>query len=418
MSSILIIEDERIIRETVVEILEMSDYEVFEAENGVEGLREARENMPDIVVCDVMMPKMDGMETIKSFKSDPLLKNIPFIFFSALSEMSDLRKGMNMGAEDYITKPFQSRDLLTVIDLQLKKFQDKQGNSQDVNSNLVKEIKRLKSNANQTDLKWNDCLKSAGRIQSAILPKKSELDNIFRDYFNYYKPKYQVSGDFYWAQNYKNLKLIAVADCTGHGVPASLLTICCYNGLNVAVKHFKLRKPGEILRKVNELVLEFMQEHGRTRYDVGMDIVICAINEEEQIISFAGARRPLYIVSDELNVDPDNNIKKYIQRNSNPLFKIKGGLFTIGSPNKEIGLQEYNIQYKTGDTIYLCSDGYSDQFGGDLDKRFKSGNLIQLLQSVQKETMIEQKKIIAHTFGIWKGETEQTDDVTLFGIRL
>ena len=100
------------------------------------------------------------------------------------------------------------------------------------------------------------------------------------------------------------------------------------------------------------------------------------------------------------------------------MYRVRGSLFTIGSNNDSIELEEYNIKYQTGDTIYLFSDGYCDQFGGLVDKRFMSLNLIQLLISIQQESMEEQKRILAQTFGIWKGNREQTDDVTLLGIKL
>jgi len=162
-----------------------------------------------------------------------------------------------------------------------------------------------------------------------------------------------------------------------------------------------------------------MCEQGKAHNEVGMDILICAINEKEKTVNYAGANRPLYVITEELNINSaDVEVKEYRQKQGNSLFKIRGSLFTVGSTNEKSVLQEYTIKYKKGDLIYLSSDGYSDQFGGPSDKCFKSYNLIQLLISTQKESLEEQKQIVAENFSLWKGATEQTDDVTLMGIGL
>lgn len=419
MKKILVIEDETIIQETLAEILQLSDYDVILAENGKVGLNKALRSFPDLVLCDMMMPRMNGIDTIKAFRDHNTLKYIPFVFLSALKEMSDVRVGMNLGAEDYLTKPFKTREVLKVIDLQLKKVaKNRKQTEAIVNYRIEKVIEELKTKALENEQKWLDCLRSAGRIQSVILPKESDITALFENNFIYYRPKDIVSGDFYWAQDLGDTKLIAVADCTGHGISASLLTFCCYNGLNLAVKHYGLKEPKEILEKVNELVLNFLKEHGRNNSELGMDILICAINEKEKTLSYAGAKRPLYIITDELKVSEGAVTSSYKQKRGKPLFKIKGSLFTIGSTNRKADLKQHTIQYKTGDQIYLCSDGYADQFGGSLDKCFKSSNLIQLLLSIQNESLKEQKRELVQTFSLWKGTQEQTDDVTVMGIKL
>jgi CheY-like chemotaxis protein len=419
MKKILIVEDESAIRETISEILQFSNYEVIKAQDGKVGYEKAIETYPDLVICDMMMPRMNGIDTIKAFRNHSSLKHIPFIFLSAMSELSDIRKGMNLGAEDYLTKPFQPKELLATIALQFKKVRkNKELYTSTSSHQTEKELADLKYSSAINEQKWIDCLKSAANIQCVILPKFAELNESFSENFIYFKPKYSVSGDFYWVQNFGDSKLIAVADCTGHGISASLLTICCYNGLNLAVKHYGLRKPKEILEKVNELVLNFMQEHGRSHNEVGMDILICAINKKDKTINYAGAKRPLYIVTNNLDAMPNKKVIKYNQKQGKPLHRIKGSLFTIGSTNKNVKLTEQTINYQSGDMIYLSSDGYADQFGGVSDKCFKSINLIQLLMSIQGESMKEQKHILAQNLNQWKGDREQTDDITIMGIRL
>lgn len=420
MKTILVIEDERVIRDTIVEILKLCDYEVVQACNGEEGFAMAITYLPDLILCDVMMPKMNGLDTFARFRKHPILKFIPFVFLSALAEMKDIRKGMSLGADDYLTKPFHSKELLKVIDIQLNKSDEKEDLSHAVSDLKMREVvKELTEKSEENEEKWHSYLKSAGRIQSVILPKKEQISAMFPRSFNYYRPKYSVFGDFYWMQYLGDKKLIAVADCTGHGIPAALLTIFCYNGLNLAVRYFGLREPAEILLKVNELVTDFMQEHGRVNHGLGMDILLCAIDEKSKEIKYAGARRPLYIVTPKLRIDAAESVQEYsLSEKYNSLFRIRGSLYTVGGCHNNFELKEHTINYRKGDIIYLTTDGYSDQFGGNYDKRFKSRNLIRLLMSIQHEEMRDQEQIIAQTFQSWKGITEQTDDVTLFGIRL
>jgi len=124
------------------------------------------------------------------------------------------------------------------------------------------------------------------------------------------------------------------------------------------------------------------------------------------------------MVTKELKAKGNIENKNYNQKQSRSLYKLRGSLYTVGSTNKRVNLKEETIAYEPGDTIYLSSDGYGDQFGGPSDKCFKTRNLIQLLLSIQNENLKKQKKIISDSFDSWKGDCEQTDDVTLLGIKL
>lgn len=121
MKKILIIEDEEIIRETTADMLRLARYDVHTAENGRLGVKLAQEILPDLVVCDIMMPEIDGYGVIHLLSRDPATSSIPFIFLSAKAEKSDIRRGMSLGADDYLTKPFEEMDLLNAIDGRLKR---------------------------------------------------------------------------------------------------------------------------------------------------------------------------------------------------------------------------------------------------------------------------------------------------------
>jgi CRP/FNR family cyclic AMP-dependent transcriptional regulator len=121
MKKILLIEDNDDVRENTAEILELSNYTVIKASNGKEGVELALKNIPDLIVCDIMMPVLDGYGVLHSLHRHTETASIPFIFLTAKSEKTDFRKGMGMGADDYITKPFEGIELLNAVEARLKK---------------------------------------------------------------------------------------------------------------------------------------------------------------------------------------------------------------------------------------------------------------------------------------------------------
>lgn len=145
MSKILIIEDEKNIRETINEILELHDYETEVAENGLIGVAKALQFRPDLIICDVMMPQMDGFETLKSIRSITDIKNTPFVFLTAKTEKKDFREGMNSGADDFLNKPFNTNELLQVIDLRIAKSKEAEKIYSKEISNLKTEVENLQN---------------------------------------------------------------------------------------------------------------------------------------------------------------------------------------------------------------------------------------------------------------------------------
>ncbi|HEX6335017.1 MAG TPA: response regulator [Flavisolibacter sp.] len=121
MKKILVIEDNIDILDNITEVLELSNYHVSRAENGRLGIEKAIETHPDLILCDIMMPEIDGYGVLHMVQHNPDLQSVPFIFLTAKTEPVDMRKGMALGADDYITKPFDATDLLNAIEIRLKK---------------------------------------------------------------------------------------------------------------------------------------------------------------------------------------------------------------------------------------------------------------------------------------------------------
>ena len=244
-----------------------------------------------------------------------------------------------------------------------------------------------------------DSISYAKRIQNAILPPVKLVKEYLHNSFIIYKPKDIVAGDFYWFQNKEDKILFAAADCTGHGVPGAMVSVVCNSGLNRSVKEFDLENPGEILDKTREIVIEEFEKSEEEVND-GMDIALCVL--EGFKLSYAGANNPLWIIR------KDSGEVQEIKANKQPIGKFV-------DPKPHI---THEVDLKKGDSVYIFSDGFSDQFGGELGKKFKSANFKKLLISIQKESLDRQKEIIEEAFQSWMGNHEQIDDVCVIGMRV
>ena len=250
---------------------------------------------------------------------------------------------------------------------------------------------------NETHREITDSINYAKRIQSAILPQIKVVKEYLKESFILYKPKDVVAGDFYWMEQKNGKVLFAAADCTGHGVPGAMVSVVCNNGLNRSVREHGLTIPGEILDKTREIVV---QEFKKSEEDVkdGMDIALCSI--EGMKLQYAGAYNPLWII-----------------RNSE-IIETKANKQPIGQFEKPEPYTTHSFDLEKGDAIYIFSDGYVDQFGGERGKKFKAKAFRELLLSIQDKAMEEQKITINETFETWKGDLEQIDDVCVIGVRV
>lgn len=248
-----------------------------------------------------------------------------------------------------------------------------------------------------------DSINYSRRIQEAILPEKEILFESVKDAFIFYKPKAIVSGDFYWFTKSDNKLLLAMVDCTGHGVPGAFMSMIGHNLLNEIVHVKDITQPSEILNRLDRGVRKLLkQDSNKNDSRDGMDIALCSIDIVTGEVEFAGANRPLFV----------------IRKGRSEM--IRGNIFPIGGMFKETEFSYTNQKMKVseGDMIYLFSDGYADQFGGAYNKKLMSKRFKQLLRTVHPLKSGQQKKIISNFFDEWKGLNEQTDDVLVMGIKI
>ncbi len=269
-----------------------------------------------------------------------------------------------------------------------------------------KKILELKVQERTTELaqKNKDITSSiqyAQRIQEAILPKKEVILSSFPESFILYTPKDIVSGDFYWFAEKNNLSIIASVDCTGHGVPGAFMSMIGHNLLNHIVVEKGIVKPGEILTDLDIGIQSALKQSSlETDTRDGMDIALCAIDAEKEELHYSGAFRPLYIVR------------------KNELIIYQGNKFPVG------GVQGYNkkfeshfIKLQKEDIVYMFSDGYADQFGGEHSKKFMVKKFQKLLLEINLLPMRAQKDFLEKTMENWMGSQEQVDDILIIGIK-
>jgi serine phosphatase RsbU (regulator of sigma subunit) len=211
-----------------------------------------------------------------------------------------------------------------------------------------------------------------------------------------------VSGDFYFADQKNNKKIIAAIDCTGHGVPGAFMSMLGYSFLSQIISNKGIIQADEILNKLREYIIQALHQKQEIGYSKdGMDISLCIIDEEEKKIEFAGAYHYLLLIRNE------------------QVTRYSGDKMPIGIHYKQKAhFSKTEISYEKGDTIYLFSDGLIDQFGGENGKKFRLKNFQDLLVTIQDESMIRQKEILEQSLDNWKSTYEQVDDILVMGIKL
>ncbi|MCH2223330.1 MAG: PAS domain S-box protein [Crocinitomicaceae bacterium] len=240
------------------------------------------------------------------------------------------------------------------------------------------------------------------RIQRSLLPKERKFEIAFNDYFIFYRPKDIVSGDFYWIQSIGNKQVIVLGDCTGHGVPGSLMTVLGINLLNNIVLEARITEPSAILNELDKRIIEYLQKHNNEEKIIdGIEITIIVIEEgvEEMSYACAGSRFLIY----------QKNTFAMFKGNNEHIGDIKGEEF--------VGYQTQYTALRPNDILYLFSDGFQDQFGGVKNKKYSFRRMLELLESNVNLELAEQQNMIEKEFDSWKDSEEQTDDVTILAIK-
>lgn len=246
-----------------------------------------------------------------------------------------------------------------------------------------------------------DSIHYAKRIQAAIFPPMELINKLIPQHLILYKPRDIVSGDFYWINHIEGVTVIAVSDCTGHGVPGAFMSMLGVAFLNEIILKEYITHTGVILKRLRKEIIRSLQQQGNeSGTKDGMDIAICALNDKTKEAQFSGANNPMYLVR------------------NNELIVHKGDKMPIGIYDKMDKFTVSEFQYEKNDIIYLFSDGYADQFGGPKGKKLKYKQFKNILLEINSLPMKKQEQILDQKLSEWQRNYEQIDDITVLGVRL
>lgn len=267
-----------------------------------------------------------------------------------------------------------------------------------------------------------DSITYASRIQNAVLPGEISMEGLPWESFVFYKPKNIVSGDFYWVSKLSNGKvMLAVADCTGHGVPGAFMSMLGITLLREIAGKDENLMPADILMKMRQMVIVSLnQQGGKVDQADGMDMAIALIDPKTLTLEFAGAYLSAILVREgEFEVEDINGNHRISKTNDLSLLELKGDKMPIGHHiSGTTPFSNQKVQLQKNDMLYMFSDGYVDQFGGEKNIKFLLNNFRNLLMSIHSENISEQKRIVINTIEEYKGERKQVDDMIVLGVKI
>jgi len=277
------------------------------------------------------------------------------------------------------------------------------------------EVEKIKGELEVKNKDTTDSINYAKRIQDSLLPLDETMDDLFnKKHFIYYKPKDIVSGDFYWAARFetggdkkRSISMVAVADCTGHGVPGAFLSIVASSFLKQSLSEKSVNTTGEVLDYLNKNITATLNPslNLKNRISDGLDLAIVAIDYELSKLYYAGANNSIYIFR--------------TSENETNLFVLKPTKQAIGSTSAVVvRYKSHTFDIQAGDTIYLFSDGYADQFGGEKDKKLNYKRFKDILRIASEIPLSMQRGFIDTSFENWRGSASQTDDICILGLKV
>ena len=256
---------------------------------------------------------------------------------------------------------------------------------------------------NQSHQEITDSINYAKRIQDALMTSTVYMKDVIPESFIFFQPKDVVSGDFYWVyRSPKGQIYFTVADCTGHGVPGAFMSMIGTSLLNEFIIENNLEDTAEILTNMRKQIIKSLKQEGADADNKdGMDMALCKYDPKKKTVQYSGAYNPLiHISKNEIN---------HIKGDNQPI-----GLHT----GRKLPFTNHEIKVKKGDMLYIYSDGFADQFGGERGKKYMSGKFKKFLLSISEMTTEEQEKLVKAEFTNWMGENEQIDDVCVMGVKV
>ncbi|OFX89534.1 MAG: hypothetical protein A2W99_14505 [Bacteroidetes bacterium GWF2_33_16] len=381
------------------------DYSFFLIQDYTNLKHQVSSCVPDLIILDLDCPKINNLSILSDLFQ---WFNIPIVAISSTNDIDEIYKN---GAILFLQKPFSEVSFISSIKTAIrfmdsfKSLEQKQEEIEVKNKfielqheNVLKQrdIITQKNNEIMADIRY------ASRIQQAIFPDLTKFEELTNQYFIFHLPKSHISGDFYWITKYNENLIIAIGDCTGHGVSGALMHMLGTVYLNSIITENKFVHASDILEQLRGKIMTLLNQKGTLgETQDGMDIALCIIDSKANKMEFAGANNPLYLVR------------------NNELTEYKGDRMPVGIHiNFNKPFTNHEIEIKNNDHIYLFSDGYADQFGGESGKKFRYKKFQELLTEINEFPLYQQKEMLENAYIDWRGSLDQIDDVLVFGYKI
>jgi len=387
-SRILIVDDYVKNLQVLGGLLQNEGYLVEFALEGYSAIDWIEKSEFDLVLLDIMMPGINGYEVCKTLKKNIRNKDLPIIFLTAKIDHESVIEGFKAGAVDYISKPFIKDELLARVKthLEIKKSRDKL-------AYYLAEIEEKNKDITAS-------ISYAKKIQEAML-KTSEADiDIIPEHFILFLPKDIVSGDFYWFKCIDNMVIMAIMDCTGHGVPGALMSTLGITLLNETVIDERIYAPELILESLRSKLIRALGQYDYTNMvKDGIEGSIFCFDSMKKQFHYSGSGNSLILIHE------------------GELLAIKPQKIPIGYSEKDADFKNFSLDMSRNDLAYMFTDGYVDQFGGPDSKRLKLRRFKEILFKNHHLPLDQQKKLLLSELLSWRGVSDQTDDILVLGIR-
>ena len=386
---ILIVDDNPKNLQIIGSYLVMEGYSVEFATDGEKAIDWIESLKFDLILLDINMPVMDGYDVCRIIKKNPRHNKIPVIFITAKTDTDSIIKGFETGAVDYITKPFNHRELLVRVKSQIE---IKRGRDQ-ITQNLADIESRNKLISESIDY--------AQKIQSSVFRSIQVANSFFKEYFSLVMPRDVLSGDFLWFTKTGNKVIAGVFDCTGHGIPGALMSMLGISFLNEIVLRDNITEPHLILNCLREKIIEALGQKGNfLEVKDGMDGSIISHDTTTGKLMYSGANSHIYIISNK------------------ELMVLKSDRMPLSHHCIMKSFSSQTVDINDNDCIYILTDGYSDQTGGAENKKLGRLRLRELLTRNNHLPMNDQKQILHDELMEWKGFNDQVDDISAIGLRI
>ncbi len=383
-------------------------YKVFTTSNIQEAYQILRENPISLVITDQKMPEMSGTDFLKSIINE--YPDVIRIVLTGFADIEDIIQAINdCHIHQYVTKPYENGEMKNIIDKAIESY-----NLAKERKNLIEQLKKANEQLEEkvaertakleyTTQKLLDSINYAKKIQKSVLPTEQSIEKLFKEAFVLYKPKDIVGGDFYAVFDKGDKIIVAVGDCTGHGVPGALMSMLGDTLLRSVIDYKEEHSPEKILNFIRDGVANALRQEDTQNHD-GMEIGILVYYPFSRVVEFAGSRRDLLYF--------ENGEMKEIKADK---INIGGSIYADES------FTLHTIPLQEESTFYLFSDGFQDQFGGKLNRKIGSKKLKELLASIHQKPMYEQKVLLEIFLQEWmqaQPDNEQMDDILIMGIKV